>query len=106
MESQKYYFITVMEKLETSKYGFPENGMTRCWGFYKDKETAFKCLHENWTDLWETCYDYAVIEEYEEGISNCNPFFRQFFKYNREENSYVEIEEPESYKHFNGFAFG
>lgn len=103
MDKQKYYFITVMEKLETSELGYPKTGARRCWGFYTDKEKAFQCVHENWTDLWETCYNYALIEEYEEGIAGYT-FFRQFFKYDEEKDGYIEIGEPAGYKHFSSFA--
>ena len=105
MKEQKYYFITVFRKLEINEYGFPETGDSRCWGFYTDKDTAFKCVHENWTDLEETIYHYALIEEYTEGISH-HTEFRQWFEFNVGKKGYVEIDEPKGYEHFNGFALG
>ena len=87
--------------------GWPETGATRCWGFYTDKEVALKALHENWTDMWETCYNYAILEPYYEGISGY--VFnedRQFFKYNREKDGYFEIDEPEGFGHMVGFGLG
>ena len=105
IENQKYYFITVFEKLEVSDLGWPETGSQRCWGFYLDKDIAFQAVHENWTDLEETIYGYALIEEYKEGISHLTGY-RQWFKFDIEKKGYVEIDEPEGYKHFVGFAFG
>lgn len=102
---QTYWFITVMEKLEESDLGFPLIGSNRCWGFYKDKNSAIKALHNNTTDMWETVYNYAVIEEYYEGISAYN-FNRQFFKYDKEKKGYFEIDEPECVKYSIGFAIG
>lgn len=68
----KYYFITVMEHI-----GFKDDnnsyiayfGDKRTWGFYSSFEDADNVIRNNVTDIHEGCYDYAVIEEYEEGIS-------------------------------------
>ena len=103
---QSYWFITVMEKMEyDTKYSGLNTGCTRCWGFYTSKETALKALHHNWTDMWETVYDYAVLEECYEGIGNFT-MNRQFFKYNQEKDGYFEIEEPEYAKYLCNFAIG
>lgn len=101
----KYYFITVFERLDINKYGFPAYDAARCWGFYTDKQIAIKALHENWTDMEEGIYKYAVIEEYREGISGMTGY-RQFFKFDDEREGYFEIDEPEGYEHFAGFALG
>ena len=102
---QKYYFITVMEKLEENPYYYVDTGCTRCWGFYTSKNTALTALHENWTDMWETIYTYAVLEEYYEGIG-ASTMHRQFFKYDKDEDGYFEIDEPECVKHTYDFAIG
>lgn len=100
-----YYFITVFEKLDINEHGNPDTGSSRCWGFYCEKDTAFQAVHENWTDMEETVYGYAVIEGYHEGISHYT-FFRQFFKFDRERNGYFEIDEPEVFKHYCSFSIG
>lgn len=105
LDREPYYFITTFELLEVDSLGWPYVGDYRCWGFYKDKETALKAVHENWTDLEETIYHYAVIEEYLEGISQYTGH-RQFFKFDKEIGGYVEIDEPEVYKHYSAFAIG
>ena len=102
---QEYYFITVFERLDITDLGWPCVGCERCWGFYTDKNTAFRAVHDNWTDMEETIYEYAVIEEYHEGISNFTGY-RQFFRFDRDKDGYVEIDEPEAYKHFCSFAIG
>ena len=59
------------------------------------------------TDLWETCYDYAILEPYYEGICEIgNKSDRQFFKYDREKDGYFEIDEPEGFAHVVGFGIG
>ena len=100
------WFITVMEKVEQTKLGWPEFGCDRTWGFYSERETAVQALHENWTDMWETCYDYAVIEKYDEGISHCNFDSRQWFKFDEERGGYFEIAEPKCVKHVGSIALG
>lgn len=40
----------------------------RTWGWYSKLEDAQKCVEENWADIYEGSYGYAVIEEVHEGI--------------------------------------
>ena len=100
------WFITVFEKVEITELGWPDFGCQRTWGFYSDRETAVDALHENWTDMWETCYHYAVIEKYEEGISGYEFGSRQWFKFDEEREGYFEMEEPKGVKHMGSFALG
>lgn len=103
MKDKIYWFITVFEEFD-SQYGIKGS---RTWGFYSNKEDALKVLNENRTDIWETIYDYAVLEAYNEGISAYNfEEGRQFFKYNQELDSYRPIEEPEEVEHYASFAIG
>ena len=97
---ENYYFITVFQSYDS----FGPHGM-RCWGFYKDFSEAIATVRHNVTDLWETIYEYAIIEEYCEGIGGYN-FNRWFFRYNQFTNEYVPIDEPEELKHYAGFALG
>ena len=101
----KYYFITTFSKMETDSHGFPDIGASRCWGFYKNKDTAIKAVKENWANIQDCAYSYAMIEECREGISNMT-FWRKVFKYNKENDSFEEIEEPAEWGCFHGFAFG
>lgn len=99
------WFITVIEKIEPSDRLMALFGDQRTWGYYKDYEIALQALHENWTDMWEYYYDYAVLEKFSEGIlPDCQE--RYWFKYDRERNGYFEIEEPECVKRIWNFAIG
>lgn len=100
------WFITVFTKIEPIESSWPEFGYQRTWGFYSDRETAVKALHENWTDMYEYCYNYAVLEKFEEGISHYVFDSRQWFKFDHEREGYFEIEEPECVKHLGSFAIG
>ena len=62
------WFITVLEKQEKHPLGYINHGCLRTWGYYHDHDRALQALHENWTDMWEGCYHYAVLEEIGEGI--------------------------------------
>ena len=105
MEKKTYFFITVLQRMKKDKLGWPDTGATRCWGFYTNKDTAITALHENWSDMEETIYKYAVLEEYEEGISNFTGY-EQWFKFDVEKDGYFEIDKPPETNHFAGWAFG
>lgn len=110
------YVITVFSKIESLKLsdgrdsGFPDLGSRCTWGFFYDKDIAIDSLNRNVTDMWETCYDYAVLEKVYPGV----PFDAiseppQFFKYNEEKNGYFMIPtptEPVNMKQFMGYSFG
>ena len=101
MEEKTYWFITVFHDFD-DKWGISS---WRTWGFYANKEDALDALMTNKTDMWETIYNYAVLEGYEEGICGYT-FERQFFSYSIPENGYFEIEEPPCVKHICSFALG
>ena len=73
--------------------------------FWAEYEMAVGALHENRTDMHETCYGYALIEEIGSGICAIVEK-RQWFKWNKEKRGYFEIEEPECVKHLANFAIG
>lgn len=106
------WFITVFEKVDTLKsekdgrdLGFGDTGARCTWGFFYDKEKALEALENNSTDMWEYCYDYAVLEKYSPGIPGdglVEP--AQFFKYDREKDGYFMIPTPVEFKHMCNFA--
>ena len=99
------WFITVFEKSEINHVGWPEYGCCRTWGYYRDHNIALQALHENWTDMWETIYDYAVLEEIEEGLCPI-PESVQWFKYDRERDGYFEIDMPDGESGLTSFVLG
>ena len=100
------WFITVFQKVEPDGRGWAEFGAERTWGFYTKREDAVRALHKNYTDMWEFLYEYALIEKFDEGISNYVWGSRQWFKWDAEREGYFEIDEPECVKHLNSFALG
>lgn len=101
------YFITVFEKVVKEEPGWPYFGASRVWGFYSNRDVAVRALHENWTDMHETVYDYAVIEGYDEGISHAHdPAEAQWFKWDEDRHGYFEIERPEAVVGFGSWSLG
>lgn len=101
------WFITVFEKVDRDERGWPIFGSRRTWGFYSDRDVAIKALHENWTDMHEGLYNYAVIEGYDEGICHGHdPDEAQWFKWDKENEGYREIERPEAVVGFCDWAIG
>ena len=70
-------------------YGCREN-----FGFFHEKENAIMAVRMNACDIWETCYDYAIVEEIGPGlysrVKNC-----WLFKYDRELDEYIQFENPD-----------
>ena len=94
----KIYTVTTMTKLEQD-LGWPRFGNTRLVAWYEKFDDAEKCVIYNDGDIWETCYDYAVIEEVEQGLyPYCKN--RWFYKFNERSKGYRNIEEPEFMEHF------
>lgn len=96
------YFITVIEDLD------PEWGTkgTRCVGYKKTFKNADQAVRENWCDINETIYNYAVIEFFKDDAIYPTCLERWFYKFNYEKSIYKSIEEPIEVKHFCNFAIG
>lgn len=98
------YTILIFTKLEKDKYG-PDFGCERLVGYYTDKDSAFAAVINNSCDINETCYNYALIEEVEEGLYN-PAFNRWWFKFNYDRGEYEQIDEPDVVNHYCGFTIG
>jgi len=98
---KEYYFITVFKDVD-DRWGIKG---ARCWGFYTDLNKAKYVVENNITDLWETIYNYTVIETYNEGISGYADE-RIFYQYDIDKEKYIQIPEPKEVKHFVSFSIG
>lgn len=101
------WFITVVEKLDPDGWGdgLCDTGFHRTWGFYSNAEDAIDALHNNEADMHECFYDYAIIEEYNEGICNDTSCY-QWFKWDNDRGGYFEIDEPRCVSRMCCFAIG
>jgi len=92
---------TIVEK----PTGFPDFGDCRVVGFYHEKDNAIDTVKQNGGDIYETCYDYAIVEKVEPGLYSCATE-RWVFKHNRETDGYDLIDEPAILKHACGLTIG
>ena len=91
------YFVTTIDS---------NHDDTRCVGYFKEFKDAEIRVLENVLDIYETCYDYAVIENVPEGFYQYD-FTPKWYKWNVSKEKYEKIKErPEKYKNTIGFAIG
>lgn len=106
-DKQTIYVIMTMEKLETGKDGWSDFGISAIPGWYSSKSRAFEVVQNNYCDIWETCFDYALIEAIDEGLYNpATNDARWWFKYNKDTDRYEPIDEPSCVRHECGFTVG
>ena len=61
------YFITCFEKCGTNK-GWLDIGASRTFGYYDNLNTCIQALNQNWCDMFEYLYEYAIVEKIGPGI--------------------------------------
>ena len=92
-KQQTIFLITTFERCEPGVDGYIF-GDKRSVGYQFSFELADAMVRTNVCDIWESCYDYACIEEY-------GPYMypdcidRWLYKYNRETGEYESILIPE-----------
>lgn len=102
------YTITTFEELDNEYGGIA--GASRCVGYYDNFKDADDAVKSNCCDIFETIYNYAVIEKVEPGLY---PYCRErwFYQVHIENDDwlsaeYKPIDEPYCVKHFVNFAIG
>lgn len=87
--------------IEMIKFWFSEGWQKRfpvdcrTWGYYFNKEDAFRCVEENWTDIHEQWYAYASVEAVHQGIMNMIDEDEQWFwEWDREQEKYIKLDKP------------
>lgn len=89
------YFVTTVDSKDED---------TRCVGYFKTFEEAEQAVMENACDIWETCYDYAVIENIPEGLYQYD-FHPTWYKYHKPTGGYMKCEQPEFVKAISGVGY-
>lgn len=84
------YFITLICEHDLS---------SRTVGYYKSKKTAIEVVKENVFDIWETVYEYAVIQKMWEGLYP-DPLEETWFVFRELTGQYSETEKPEQFEHY------
>lgn len=78
------YFVTTVD---------PKDEDTRCVGYFKTFEEAERVVINNIDDIWETCYEYAVIEKIEPGLYQYD-FHPTWYKWHKLTGGYIQCEQP------------
>lgn len=91
METKKIYVITTFEKVGVDNHGFPDYGDQRCVGWFDNYEDAIEAVECDEGLFHEGVYNYAVIEILGCGLYPVR-YGREYFKYNRDKESYEPIE--------------
>lgn len=99
------YFITCFQKYEQTKYGVPDIGDSRTFGYYPHKEWAIEDLHKNNLDMREAVYDYAVVEKIPMGLYQLAEE-TIYFKWDEEKQGFYEIDGADMQDCFGNYAFG
>ena len=78
------YFITTFDS---------KDGDTRCVGYFKTFKQAENAVLNNTFDIWETCYDYAIIENIPEGLYQYD-FHPTWYKFHKLTRKYRKCKQP------------
>ena len=89
------YFITTVDSKDQDR---------RCVGYVKTFEEAEEIVTKNVCDIWETCYDYAVIENIQEGLYQYD-FHPTWYKWHKLANGYIKSEPPSFAKDICGIGY-
>jgi hypothetical protein len=92
------FFITCIDNLSTFDY-------QRTFGYTQTFEEAEKKLNENYLDLHEYLYQYAVVEKIPAGIHQTAEK-EVWFKWNEEKGGFFQIDKPSEVLSFCNFALG
>lgn len=93
------YTITTFEKYEidhnTNGNIEVKTGDVRTIGFYSDLNIAMSDVEHNSCDMYEGCYEYVLIEGFQEGLY-CFPSVlpRFLYKFNKQTKHYEQIDMP------------
>ena len=85
------YFITCFSRFEfNERLGVADIGSSRTFGYYNDRSKAIEVVKNNYCDIQERLYKYAVIEHIPEGFYNIAEE-RIFFEWNNEKEAFELI---------------
>ncbi|MCK9309981.1 MAG: hypothetical protein M0P99_06890 [Candidatus Cloacimonetes bacterium] len=111
MNPETMFFITTFEKLEFDEsYGWWRFGDKRTPVFYTDLETARDVVVSNAMDMYETIYEYVVIEEIEVGRFYPECVSKELYKVKNADKyidtTYERIELPDNFPEYFSIVIG
>lgn len=100
----KIYTITVFQTLKpTSESNLIDFGSRRCVGWYKSKDEAANAVENNFSDMHDYIYNYAIIEEMDMGVK-LPDISRSLYKWDN--TCYKQVEIPKSLYRYSNFGIG
>ena len=99
----RIYMVTTFTKMEKDDLGLPDLGSSNFIGWFSIERRASEFVINNECDIWETIYDYALIEEWREGYAGF-ALSAYWYKYNREIDKYEPILPPSYMNNYCGFT--
>lgn len=63
-------------------------------GYFTNLDDAINAVKNNELDVFEHCYNYAVIEAFDEGFYPMPEMKQMWFRYDKQTDSAYEIEPP------------
>lgn len=96
------YLVTVFQKMELTN-NFLNLGDRRCVGWFSEKEEAENAVENNFNNMNDGMYDYAVIEKMLSGIK-IPETSRSFYKF--QNGNYIKINTPKEATNYSNFGIG
>ena len=103
IERGKIYMVTVMLYKNDSTVDY------RTWAWYTDVNKALNSVETNMGDMFESTYNYALVEEIEEGMparSKVIQWYKAVYKKGINFPRVVKIKEPKQFKRQCNFSIG
>lgn len=109
----KIYLVATIKNIQSKieaklngMFGIAYIGETRTVGYFTTLEEAKKCIEENWGDIQEHYYKYAVIEEVEDGLYKSINSESIWYKWSNTQDRYIQIDKPAQLSNEFGFTIG
>ena len=105
------YTVTVFQKIDReplvnnpSKY-FPSFGERRCVGWFDNFDEANNAVENNFSNIHEDMYNYAIIEKMESGLLMPD-LDRTVYKWDKNTEKFVRIDTPIELSKSSNFGIG
>lgn len=109
----KIYLVATIKNIESSleakmngMFGIARVYETRTVGYFTTLEEAKKCIEENWGDIQECYYKYAVIEDVEPGLYKSIDSTSIWYKWSKAKEKFLPIDKPTQLNQIVGFTIG
>lgn len=97
------YTVTTLVNLPD--YEIRTTSNPRCVGWFEKYQDAVEAVTKNLGDIWEQCYNYAVIETVYEGLYQTDVDY-DLFKFDIKSKTYKQIDVPKQMQHYCSFGIG